>query len=338
MRKGIVSAGNWVFDNIKILDFLPEKGMLGSILEEAYNGGGAPFNVLNDLAKMQVNFPLYGAGLIGDDYKGDFILDTLKKNNINIDYLAKTKKAPTSYTDVMTERGTGDRTFFHCRGANALLDTSDIEIIDLPTKIFHLGYLLLLDKLDQPDPEFGVVSAKVLNHLQKKGYKTSVDVVSESGDRFQKLVTPALPYIDYLIINEIEAERITGFTIREKTGINGKNLKKAAEDLLQKGVKEYVVIHFPEGGHTLSKDNDHVFVPSFLVDEKDIRGSVGAGDAFCAGMLYALHEEMRIEKALQFANASARFNLMSPTSTGGAVSIKEIEQYIQTAPLRDTVI
>ena len=44
--------------------------------------------------------------------------------------------------------------------------------------------------------------------------KTSVDVVSEDSDRFARIVTPALKYVDYCILNEIEAGKTAGFKIR----------------------------------------------------------------------------------------------------------------------------
>ena len=45
--------------------------------------------------------------------------------------------------------------------------------------------------------------------------KTSVDVVSEDSDRYHRVVTPALQYADYCIVNEIEAGRTAGFKVRE---------------------------------------------------------------------------------------------------------------------------
>lgn len=338
MRNGILAAGNWVFDNTKFIDTLPEKGMLASILDEDMGGGGAPYNVLIDLAKMKVNFPLYGAGLIGNDHKGTFLLDDLKKFGIDHANMHTSTRDSTSYTDVMTEKGSGDRTFFHYRGTNSLLDYDILNDIDTNAKIFHLGYLLLLDKLDKEDPKYGVVSAKALKMLQEKGYKTSVDVVSESGDRFKRLVTPALKYIDYLIINEIEAERTSGYKIREGENINRENLRKAVDYMMENGVNERVVIHFPEGGYAVNKNGDHIFVPSFLVKPKEIVSANGAGDAFCAGILYAIHENLPLEESIKLANASARFNLTSSTTTGGAVTLKKIQDYINNAELRKPVI
>ena len=58
-----------------------------------------------------------------------------------------------------------------------------------------IGYILLLPALDAPDDEYGAKMARLLHRAQKQGLKTSIDVVSESGDRFAKLVTPALKYV-----------------------------------------------------------------------------------------------------------------------------------------------
>ena len=70
------------------------------------------------------------------------------------------------------------RTFFHNRGANAEFGIEYIDQIDVPAKIFHLGYLLLLDKLEEPDKFYQLKAARVFHELQQKGYETSVDVVS----------------------------------------------------------------------------------------------------------------------------------------------------------------
>ena len=42
--------------------------------------------------------------------------------------------------------------------------------------IFHIGYILLLPALDQPDEEYGTKMARLLHRAQKAGLKTSIDV------------------------------------------------------------------------------------------------------------------------------------------------------------------
>jgi sugar/nucleoside kinase (ribokinase family) len=83
-------------------------------------------------------------------------------------------------------------------------------------KIFHLGYLLLLDSLDMPDDEFGTRSARLLAQMRDQGYETSLDLVSRKGDpRYQPLVLPALRHLDYLVINELEAGEFSGLEMRD---------------------------------------------------------------------------------------------------------------------------
>ena len=114
----------------------------------------------------------------------------------------------------MTEQGHGRRTFFHARGANALWRGDDLDFKKINARIFHLGYLLLLDALDEPDARFGTKAARLLARAQAAGVKTSADVVSEDSDRFARIVNPALKHVDYCILNEIEAGKTTGFKIR----------------------------------------------------------------------------------------------------------------------------
>lgn len=328
MRKGIVSAGNWLSDTIKFISHYPAVGNLVSIEKIDQGFGGCAHNVLADLARMQTGIPLYAGGCVGKDALGDEIFSTCEKLGINADGMCRVDAA-TSYTDVMADMSNGTRTFFHHRGANALFGPEYVEKITAEAKIFHLGYLLLLDRMDAKDEEYGIVAARVLDGLQKRGYKTSVDVVSEEGNRFREVILPCLPYMDYFIVNEVEAGACVGHNLRDADGnILLDEVKAAAHFLIENGVKEAVAIHFPEGGYGLRKSGEECFVPSFRVEPKDIVSSVGAGDAFCAAMLYALHEELPLEKALRVANAAARFNLFSATSTDGAPTVAEIEEFL----------
>ena len=339
MRRGIHCSGNFIIDHVKKINKWPKQGMLATISQEVIGTGGGPFNVVVDLAKMDNSLPLFASGVIGKDKEGDIILNILQENHINCSFMQRTSDQPTSYTDVMSEEVNGCRTFFHCRGANALLDYDHFVSIQSSAKIFHLGYLLLLDKLDNEDKEFGIVAARVLHQLQDKGFKTSVDLVSEESDRYKKIVLPCLKYINYLVVNEIEASGCTGLQIRDDNNrIHSPHVVRAAEQLLAGGVQELVVIHFPEGAFALSTSGARLFMPSYIVKEDEVQSTVGAGDAFCAGLLYGLHEEWPLEKSLKFAHASARFTLTNPTCTGGAVPVGELQRYMEEAKLGQAVV
>lgn len=329
-RKGILSAGNWVVDSVKFIDKYPQKGNLTSITGVDEGLGGCAHNVLVDLASMQSGLPLYAGGCIGADEHGRMCLEACDHYGIDRTNLRVIDGESTSYTDVMSEKG-GARTFFHYRGANARLGVEQVLACDSPARIFHLGYLLLLDSLDKEDPQYGVAAARALDDLTKMGYETSVDVVSEEGDRYRKVILPCLKYTDYLIINEVEAENCLGIKLRAADGsIDPSDVEVAAKQLLREGVRRMVVIHFPEGCVAASKDGRSYSAPSFSPAREEIVSTVGAGDAFCAGALYAIHEGYSLKDLLDFASASARFNLFSSTSTGGAPTLETILSFLKT--------
>ena len=213
-RTGILAGGNWIIDHVKIIDTWPAQDALANIVGGSDGSGGSPYNVLVDLAKLGVPLPLAGVGLVGEDADGRKILEDCARYTIDAEGIQRTSAAPTSFTDVMTVQGSGRRTFFHARGANALLNGGHFDFTKSRARIFHLGYLLLLDGLDAPSTTHGTVAAEVLARAQEAGMKTSIDVVSEDSDRFPKIVLPALPYVDVCVMNEFEAGRVTGRKIR----------------------------------------------------------------------------------------------------------------------------
>jgi sugar/nucleoside kinase (ribokinase family) len=234
----------------------------------------------------------------------------------------------------MTVRGTGRRTFFCHRGANALLAPEHFEPAKVPAKLFNLGYLLLLDALDAEDAEYGTRAARVLASFREAGILTSIDVVSEDSDRFARVVTPALAHADYCIVNEIEAGRTTGHTIRSGDRLDRAAMEASARELLRRGVKRLAVVHAAELSLAVSRTGEVRWQPSHALPPEFIKGTVGAGDAFLAGMLAGIHEEWGLERALRFATAAAATCLRHPTTTEGVGTAEEIWRLAETLPLR----
>lgn len=322
-RNGILAGGNWIIDQVKIIDAFPRQESLANIRRQSEGTGGSPYNILINLAKLGAGFPLQAAGLVGKDALGAAILKDCKTHKIDTRLMKSTAQAPTSYTDVMTEEGDGRRTFFHMRGANALWKGEGLEFTKNKAAIFHLGYLLLLDTLDEADKKFGTKAARLLAEAQAAGLKTSVDVVSENSTRFAQVVTPALAHTDYCIMNELEAGHTAGFTIRQPDGqLDTVALRHAAGALLQFGVKELVCIHFPEGGFIRTRLGQDVWQSSLKLPKDYVAGSAGAGDAFCAGILLGLHEGWELGRCLETAVCVAAASLADPTCTGGVKSVK----------------
>ncbi len=321
-RSGVIAAGNWIVDHVKLIDVYPVQDSLANIREESVNNGGSPYNVLKDLAKMDAPFPLEGIGLVGEDPDGRWIKDDCKKHGIDCSAIQTFSGVHTSYTDVMTVTSTGRRTFFHQRGVNAYLDTAHFNFSATRAKLFHLGYLLLLDALDKIGKDGLTGASNVLNAAVRTGLKTSIDIVSEDSNRFQEVILPALPFVHYLFINEFEAERCTGV---ELTGDipDLEALTNAADKLLDSGVKEWVIIHFSRGVFAKNKDGINIIKDAVKVPDEKIVSTVGAGDAFAAGTLFGVHENWDMNRAIELGVCTAAASLFDVSCSGGIINYKE---------------
>lgn len=317
MRSGVLAGGNWIVDHVKMIDRWPPQDALANVTSQFSSNGGSAYNTLKDLARLGATFPLEAVGLVGDDEAGRFIRQDCAAHRIDLAQLRVSRTAPTSYTDVMTEVGSGRRTFFHCRGANAELGPEHFDFSRSNARFFHLGYLLLLDRLDQATTGADTAAVDVLRAARAAGLKTSADLVSESSNRFARVVTPALPHLDYLFLNEYEIAKVTGIATTKGTGVDHAAVAQAAEGLIAAGVREWVFVHFPAGVYARHRGGQAVWQPSVKLPENYIQGAAGAGDALASGILYGLHEGWRTEEALRLGVCAAAASLEHPTCSEG---------------------
>lgn len=312
-RQGILAAGNFIVDYVKVVDAYPAQDMLANILSETRSNGGGPYNVLRNLAAMQVTFPLEAAGLVGADENGRWIKRDCQNHRIDVKQLHLSATLPTAYTDAMTVKGSGRRTFFHHRGANAAFDLKHCTFGQTKARILHLGYLLLLDRLDTFEGG-QTVASKLLFNARSAGLETSVDMVSASHPDFRAIALSALPLTDHLMINEVEA----GYTLGEE--IAPKNagwLLRSAEQLLSLGVRQSVTIHTEFGAVCATAAGLRLKQASVKLPADYSKGATGAGDAFAAGMLYGLHEGLAPAVRLKLAVCCAAACLADPTPSRG---------------------
>jgi len=314
-RHGILIAGNILTDTVKQIDFYPEKGMLANVRSLSMAVGGSVPNTGIDLAKIDRNIKISALGRVGNDERGKYVVGEMQKNGIDVSNVITSSTAPTSSSDVMQVTSTGERTFFHHRGANAEFSPEDIKLSALNCKIMHIAYILLLDRFDEADAEYGTVMARFLKSAQEEGIETSIDVVSDSSGLFAEKVIPALRYTDYAFMNEIEGSGVSGIPARDADGkLIPDNIRKTMEIILSKGVRRKVILHCPEAGFCLDADGTFTVVPSLKLEKGFIKGTVGAGDAFCAGCLYGIYNGMDAQTMLEFASGAACCNLMAEDS------------------------
>jgi sugar/nucleoside kinase (ribokinase family) len=326
MKKGIAVAGNLGVDYIKTIENYPAPQALTAITGSSRSTGGLCCNCVLALARLDPGLPVKAVGLVGEDEAGDYILSQFAPHP-NVDASRVGRAGLTAYTDVMTEEGSGRRTFFHYRGADDLFGPEHIDVSTLEADILHIGYILLLGRLDAPDPEFPTVMCRVLRDAQKAGIQTSIDVVSEDGERFSALVAPALRYADYCIINEYEASRTTGVPLRDASGVLVRdNLPEACRRLMDMGVGRWAVVHMPELSCGLERGGAFIVKPSWTLPPGFIKSSVGAGDVYASGILYGAYQGWGMEESMRAAGAAAAYSL---SGAGACDAVKPLPELLK---------
>ena len=319
-RRGIAVAGSVIVDKINEISAYPNAGELTQIRSIQNAAGGCVPNVALDLKKIAPQLAVSAIGKIGNDAEGQFVTDILKAGGVSTTGLAVKPVEKTTFTEVMSVPG-GQRTFFVYPGAGADFGIADMDFDAIDAKILHLGYFLLLQKVDDGD------GLKILQKAKEVGLETSIDLVSENSDRYG-IVLPCLPYTDYLIVNELEAGKLAGIEPKPE------NLQAIAEKLKALGVRKKVIIHMPERSVCLS-DEGYSALGSYILPEGYIQGTTGAGDAFCAGALIGIYNGWEDLQIMEFASACAVMALSSPDATSGMKEETEIKAFCKQFARRE---
>ena len=254
-----------------------------TILGNKYNvgPGGKGCNQAIAIARLggKVNF----ISKIGKDSYGELALNTLEKNNINIENIIQDEKLQTGVAGILVDKNSGKNAINVIVGAPSSLKVSEIEKqINLikSSKIF-------LTQLEVPKD----VILLCLKTAKENGCITILNPAPAS-----EITKEFFSKIDYFTPNETEAEFYTGIKIT-----NEKEAKQAAEKLLNLGIKK-VIITLGEKGLFYTDGKDEIYLKARPVKAID---TTGAGDAFNGGLAYGLSKDKPINECLELANKVA---------------------------------
>ena len=254
-----------------------------TILGNKYNvgPGGKGCNQAIAIARLggKVNF----ISKIGKDSYGELALNTLEKNNINIENIIQDEKLQTGVAGILVDKNSGKNAINVIVGAPSSLKVSEIEKqINLikSSKIF-------LTQLEVPKD----VTLHCLKTAKENGCITILNPApaSEISKEFYN-------NIDFFTPNETEAEFYTGIKIT-----NEQEAKQAAEKLLNLGIKK-VIITLGEKGLFYTDGKEEIYLKASSVKAID---TTGAGDAFNGGLAFGLSKDKLINECLELANKVA---------------------------------
>jgi len=263
--------------------------------------GGHPANVSIDLVKLGLRGDdIAVIGAVGDDTYGRFIEETLAGYGIKT-FLYKVSDVGTSKNLILVVKGE-DRRFHVDVGANVRLDPIFVEekISKLESDILYIGATGWLGNVDLKLPYF-------LKDAKERGQLTFVDIIAPYGKEWSYII-PSLAYTDIFHCNLVEASNIVGTN----------DLSSATKAFLDKGVKLVIITLGEEGLYARSKKWS-IRMGAFKVNVID---PTGAGDAFCAGVIYELVRR-RIEDIEDLGLDEALDILTYASAVGASATTKE---------------
>ncbi len=295
MAARIVVIGSANTDLVARVPSFPAPGESKMADEFHITPGGKGAN--QAVAAVRAGADVTFVGRLGDDDFGRRRLDELRCAGVDCTYVRLTHNTHSGVALIAIEPS-GENLIVVAPGANMCV--SERDVTEARNALAGADCLLLQLEI----PHETVYHA--LRVARKEGVTT---ILNPAPAPSEPLPDDVWPHIDYLTPNQTEMAALT-------SDLNAPDAESAARALLARGVGAVIMTLGAHGAHCLTPDMDEV-VPAFEVEAVD---TVGAGDAFAAGLGCALAEGRPLLEAVRFANAAAA---LSVTGSGAQESMPE---------------
>ena len=241
---------------------------------------------------------------LGTDVNGQTALEYYKQQGLDVSMSLMTDDVP-SGTAVIWVNETGENSIVVTPGANNKLTPEYVQGLE---KAVQVAGLLVL----QMEIPYETVSV-VCKMAQKYGRKVMLNVAPA-----KKVDDVLLQAVEILVVNETEAETITGRKLEDD------NVEEMVDLLLSMGPK-VVLLTLGDKGCFLKTGDEKYIVPAFKVSPVD---TTAAGDTFCGAVAAEYMRGKGWNEILMFATAAAA---ISVTRMGAQPSIptqNEVQQFL----------
>jgi sugar/nucleoside kinase (ribokinase family) len=309
----VLCAGIIVADHVcHPVSHVPAAGELVMTDKMLLTIGGCAANAAVDLVKMGIAATVVGR--VGGDVFGRVVIDMLQDHGVDTSAIQTTPNVDTSQTLIVNVTGQ-DRRFIHTFGANAVFSAADIPLDRVKQcRVLYLGGYLVMPTMVQDELIATFAAA------QQNGAKTVLDVVVPGPGEYLSRLDRLLPHVDVFLPNSHEASVMTG----ELEPV------RQAEMFRQLGAKTVVITMGGEGSVLVS---DRVRLGAGVFSVPFVDGS-GGGDAFDAGFIYGMLNDMSPEDCLRVASALGASCVRAIGTTPGVFTRSECEDFLRKNSLR----
>ncbi|MGL4687231.1 MAG: ribokinase [Fusobacteriaceae bacterium] len=298
--KNIIVIGSINMDLVTLCERAPRGGetLFGKEFFQIPGGKGANQAVAMGKLKSQVTM----LGKIGNDSLGEELLQSMKKNGVNVNNIEKTSGS-SGIAKIIVEKN-GENRILVVPGANGKVD---IEYVD--------RHVELLKKADYIVAQLEI-PLETVKYVFKKAHELKKITILNPAPAIE-LDDELIKYSDYIIPNETELEILTGVKITDDDSI-----KIAAKVLMEKGVKNLIITLGSKGSRVINKELD-IFIPAFRVDALD---TTAAGDSFIGGFLNGISLGLSLKEAVERGTTVAA---ISVTRRGAQTSLPTLEEVLE---------
>jgi len=268
---------------------------------------GAESNVAVGLARL--GHRVSWTGLVGGDETGELVLRTLRAEGVDVGHARLDSRGPTGLLLFERRIGSVVRVTYHRSGSAAsFLSPGDVlPALDPPPRLLHVTGIT---------PALGPAPAAAVRAAVSSGVRVCLDVNYRSRlwsrDQAAATLRPLVPSLSVVVASDDELDLVAPASATTEAD------RVAA--LLDAGVTEVVVKRGAAGatGHTRSSRVD---LPARRVGVVDV---VGAGDAFVAGYLSGLLDDLDLTDRLDRAVTTGAFAVASPGDWEGLPTRAEL--------------
>jgi ribokinase len=276
-KQGVLVVGSSNLDLVVTAQRFPKPGetIFGKKFDMFPGGKGANQAVCTARLGCKTTF----IGKMGNDEFGGKLLKVLLSDGIDIKNIFIDENEHTG-TALITVDSNGQNQIIVISGSNMKLTPNELK---LKAHLFSEA-AVVLTQLEIP-------LETVFKAAELAKENNAIFILNPAP--VTKLPESLFPSVDYLIPNEIELELISGLKITDETSI-----RKACENLLNKGIKNIIVTLGRKGALLLNRNVNKIF-PTKKVKVVD---TTAAGDAFNGAFAYRISEGDSLDDAIEFAN------------------------------------
>lgn len=288
----VLNYGSLNIDYVYEVDHFTRAGETQSSTSLEIYSGGKGLNQSIALAKSGVK--VWHAGVVGAK-DSDMLLNQLEETGINTDLIRK--KEGQSGHAIIQKIQNGQNCILIHGGSNQNITKADVDETLLQ---FEEGdYILLQNEINQ--------IAYIMESAHEKGMK----IIFNPSPLNEKIKTYPLQYVDYFMLNEVEAQDLCGSSGTDK-------------ELIEKLTKIFpdakIVLTLGEKGSIYKDKEQQIFQPIVHVVAVD---TTAAGDTFTGFFIGSIISGKKEEEAMKIA---AKASAISVTRSGAGVSIPSMEE------------